>query len=183
MSSSIRTSACRAADDARACFGGRIYCAVNVVSLGDIIAWAERLQRHVAGIGRATFFESEVIQDAVCRCIEAVGEAGRETRDLAPGLDQTDPDLNLKARPSGARSHHPRLLQARPWDCVGHCHQIDTSNGGGRTRVGAEVRRGRCRRSGLRRPFDAPGKNLCFGAGSGLTAGSARTCERIRKKR
>ncbi len=32
-----------------------------------------RLQRHVVGIDRQAFLESEVIQDAVCRCIDIHG--------------------------------------------------------------------------------------------------------------
>lgn len=64
--------------------------------LGDIIAWGERLQRHVAGVDRSTFLASEVVQDAVCRCIEAVGEAAGKLDDLDPGLDRANPGLNLK---------------------------------------------------------------------------------------
>jgi hypothetical protein len=33
--------------------------------LGDIVAWGERLQRHIADVDRATFLANEVIQDAV----------------------------------------------------------------------------------------------------------------------
>jgi uncharacterized protein with HEPN domain len=64
--------------------------------LGDIVAWGERLQRHIADVDRATFFANEVIQDAVCRCIEAVGEAAGKLDDLDPGLDRTVPGLSLK---------------------------------------------------------------------------------------
>lgn len=64
--------------------------------LGDIIAWGERLQRHVSGIDRPTFLASEVIQDAVCRCIEAVGEAAGKLDDLDRNLDRITPELNLK---------------------------------------------------------------------------------------
>jgi uncharacterized protein with HEPN domain len=64
--------------------------------LGDIIAWGERLQRHIAGVDRAGFLGSEVIQDAVCKCIEAVGEAAGKLDDLDPELDRTVPGLNLK---------------------------------------------------------------------------------------
>jgi uncharacterized protein with HEPN domain len=60
--------------------------------LGDIVAWGERLQRHIADVDRATFFANEVIQDAVCRCIEAVGKAAGNLDDL----DRTVPGLSLK---------------------------------------------------------------------------------------
>ncbi|MGA2287631.1 DUF86 domain-containing protein [Bradyrhizobium sp.] len=64
--------------------------------LADIISWGERLQRHVDGIDRTTFLGSEIIQDAVCKCIEALGEAAGKLDDLAPELDRALPGLNLK---------------------------------------------------------------------------------------
>jgi uncharacterized protein with HEPN domain len=54
------------------------------------------LQRHITGVDRATFLGSEVIHDAVCKCIEAVGEAAGKLDDLDPELDRTVPGLNLK---------------------------------------------------------------------------------------
>jgi hypothetical protein len=78
--------------------------------LGDIIAWGERLQRHIAGVDRAGFLGSEVIQDAVCKCVEAVGEAAGKLDDLDPELDRTVPGAEPQARPEDARSHDPRVL-------------------------------------------------------------------------
>jgi uncharacterized protein with HEPN domain len=64
--------------------------------LADIVAWGERLQRHLAGIDRDAFFRNEMAQDAFCKCIEAVGEAAGKLDDLNPQLDRTVPGLNLK---------------------------------------------------------------------------------------
>ena len=64
--------------------------------LADVIAWGERMHRHVHGVDRATFLTSEIIQDAVSKCIEALGEAAGKLDDLDPELDRTIPDLNLK---------------------------------------------------------------------------------------
>jgi uncharacterized protein with HEPN domain len=64
--------------------------------LSDIISWGERLQDHLAGIDRQAFFESILIQDAACKCVEAIGEAAGNLDDLNPELDRTVPDINLK---------------------------------------------------------------------------------------
>jgi uncharacterized protein with HEPN domain len=64
--------------------------------LADIIAWGDRLEGHLSGLNRAGFFASPLIQDATCKCIEAIGEAAGKLDDLAPELDKTAPALNLK---------------------------------------------------------------------------------------
>ncbi len=64
--------------------------------LSDIISWGERLQDHLSGIDRQAFFESILIQDAACKCVEAIGEAAGNLDDLNPELDRNVPDLNLK---------------------------------------------------------------------------------------
>ena len=55
-----------------------------------------RLQDHLSGVDREAFFGSILIQDAACKCIEAIGEAAGKLDDLNPGLDSHVPDLNLK---------------------------------------------------------------------------------------
>jgi uncharacterized protein with HEPN domain len=45
--------------------------------LADIVAWGERLQRHLSDVDRDHFLGSEVLQDAVAKCIEAIGEAAK----------------------------------------------------------------------------------------------------------
>jgi uncharacterized protein with HEPN domain len=45
--------------------------------LSDIVSWGERLQEHLAGIDRKTFFADKLKQDAVSKCVEAIGEAAR----------------------------------------------------------------------------------------------------------
>jgi len=43
--------------------------------LDDIVEWADRLVRHLDGVTREAFAADALIQDAVTRCIEVVGEA------------------------------------------------------------------------------------------------------------
>jgi len=89
--------------------------------LSDIISWGERLQAHLAGIDRETFFKNELIQDAVSKCVEALGEAAGKLDDLNPELDRIVPDLNLKlARRTRDRLSHGyyRIDLALLWETV-----------------------------------------------------------------
>jgi uncharacterized protein with HEPN domain len=43
--------------------------------LQDIVHWGERAMRHVSNMTREQFLGEEKTQDAVSRCIEAIGEA------------------------------------------------------------------------------------------------------------
>lgn len=75
--------------------------------LSDMVSWGERLRGHLAGIDRETFFVDKLIQDAVSKCVEAIGEAAGKLDDLNPELDRTVPDLNLKlARKTRDRLSH-----------------------------------------------------------------------------
>ena len=75
--------------------------------LADIISWGERLPHHVAGINREAFFTDTLLQDAVSKCVEAIGEAAGKLDDLNPELDRTVADLNLKlARKTRDRLSH-----------------------------------------------------------------------------
>jgi uncharacterized protein with HEPN domain len=75
--------------------------------LTDIVSWGERLQHHIAGIDREAFFKDTLLQDAVSKCVEAIGEAAGKLDDLNPELDRTAPDLNLKlARKTRDRLSH-----------------------------------------------------------------------------
>jgi uncharacterized protein with HEPN domain len=75
--------------------------------LGDIIAWGERLEGHLAGISREAFFVNVLVQDAASKCAEAIGEAAGKLDDLETTLNTSFPDLNLKlARRSRDRLSH-----------------------------------------------------------------------------
>lgn len=81
----------------------------------------ERLQEHVAGVTRETFFTNALIQDAVSKCVEAIGEAAGKLDDLDPELDRALPDLNLKlARKTRDRLSHGyyRIDPVLLWETV-----------------------------------------------------------------
>lgn len=71
--------------------------------LRDIIAWGERLAAHIGGMTREAFLDDPRTQDAVARCIEVIGEAAGQLRQIAPELEQRDPSLAL-SRAYGARN-------------------------------------------------------------------------------
>src|SRR5690242_9909329 len=89
--------------------------------LADIIPWGERLQHHLAGIDREAFFKDALVQGAVSKCVEAIGEAAGKLDDLNPELDRTVPDLNLKlARKTRDRLSHGyyRIDPVLLWETV-----------------------------------------------------------------
>lgn len=69
----------------------------------DIVEWSERLASHVEGATAQGFLHDKRLQDAVCRCVEVIGEAAGRLRTLEPGLQQRHPNLDL-ARAYGTRN-------------------------------------------------------------------------------
>ena len=60
----------------------------------DIVEWGERLEGHIQGVAAGEFLRNTLLQDAVCRCLEVIGEAAGRLRALDPGLQQRHPDLD-----------------------------------------------------------------------------------------
>jgi len=73
--------------------------------LADIVAWGDRVARHIRGITLEEFARREMTLDAVSRCIEVLGEAAARLLEEAPALQATYPDLDLIA----ARAMRNRL--------------------------------------------------------------------------
>lgn len=63
--------------------------------LGDIIAWGERLEGHVAGMTYIDFMSDAKTQDAASKCAESIGLAANELSKLEPSLDREFPNLQL----------------------------------------------------------------------------------------
>ena len=51
---------------------------------GHILHAIERIGRHLSGMGQAAFLRSELVQDAVIRNIEIIGEASNNIQRVAP---------------------------------------------------------------------------------------------------
>ena len=77
--------------------------------LADVISWSERLHGHLEGIDRETLLANNLVQDAVSKCVEAIGEAAGKLDDLNPELDKTVPDLDLKLARK-MRDRHPTVI-------------------------------------------------------------------------
>ena len=63
--------------------------------LGDIVRWGERLAAHTAGMTADEFLRDARTQDAVCKCLEVLGEASRNLMLADPGLEARHPGLDL----------------------------------------------------------------------------------------
>ena len=63
--------------------------------LRDIVRYGERLARHLDGVSRSEFLVNQTVQDAVAKCVEAIGEAAGQIARLEPDLESRYPDLRL----------------------------------------------------------------------------------------
>ncbi len=63
--------------------------------LGHILQAIERIQRYTSGMSEIDFAQSEVIQDAVIRNFEVIGEASRNIARDCPEFAAAHPDLPL----------------------------------------------------------------------------------------
>jgi uncharacterized protein with HEPN domain len=63
--------------------------------LGHILEAIERIQRYVGGIDEKNFVNSQLVQDAVIRNLEVIGEASRNIERSHPDFAATHPELPL----------------------------------------------------------------------------------------
>jgi len=61
--------------------------------LGHILQAIERIQRYTADLDEAAFLHSELVQDAVIRNIEIVGEAANNVLRMAADFAAAHPDI------------------------------------------------------------------------------------------
>lgn len=63
----------------------------------DLLLFSRRIQSYVAGKTLEEFLASTLIQDAVVRNIEVLGEASRQLVEVCPTIEQRLPTLPLRA--------------------------------------------------------------------------------------
>jgi len=63
--------------------------------LGHILAAPRRIERYAAGLDQEGFLASEIVQDAVIRNLEVIGEASRNIERVHPGFAAAHPELPL----------------------------------------------------------------------------------------
>ena len=61
--------------------------------LGDILEWSGRVAKHLHNVTLEEFLESDLLQDAVTKCIENIGEAAIHATRLDPSLTDKYPDF------------------------------------------------------------------------------------------
>jgi len=62
----------------------------------DVVDWGERAMRHVSKMTRDQFLTEEKTQDAVSRCIEAIGEAANRAIRLDPTIAVDFPEFEAE---------------------------------------------------------------------------------------
>lgn len=82
--------------------------------LGHILEAIQRIERYVGSIGEADFLASEIVQDAVIRNLEVIGEASRNIERAHPDFAATHPELPLTL--ASDMRNALSLLQGRPAD-------------------------------------------------------------------
>jgi uncharacterized protein with HEPN domain len=63
--------------------------------LADIVLWGERIDRYLADKTREDFGADEILQLAVTKCIEVIGEAPSNILRLHAGFADEHPELEL----------------------------------------------------------------------------------------
>lgn len=63
--------------------------------LSHIFEAIERIQRYTAGLGRSEYLRNELVQDAVIRNLEVIGEASRNIQRDHPDFASQHPELPL----------------------------------------------------------------------------------------
>ena len=67
--------------------------------LGDILAWGQRLEGHIAGMSYDGFVRDPKTQDAASKCVESIGLAANEVGKLDPSLvSRSQPQPSLQGR-------------------------------------------------------------------------------------
>jgi uncharacterized protein with HEPN domain len=64
--------------------------------LQDIVHWGDRAMRHVLETSRSQFLTEEKTQDAVSRCIEAIGEAANRALKADPRIATDFPQFEAE---------------------------------------------------------------------------------------
>jgi len=91
--------------------------------LVDIVLWAERTGRFVAGVSQADFAEDEMRQMAVAKCIEAIGEAAGNILKRDPLWAEAHPEIELAEayRMRNRLSHGYDTIDTKVlWDTANH---------------------------------------------------------------
>jgi uncharacterized protein with HEPN domain len=64
--------------------------------LNDIVQWGDKVSRYVAGMTWEEFTEDDRTQDAVAKCVEAIGEAAGQLMRMSPDIQERYPTLVLR---------------------------------------------------------------------------------------
>jgi uncharacterized protein with HEPN domain len=80
--------------------------------LADIIVWGQRIGRFTSGMTIDQFLSNEILQLAVSKCIEAIGEPSGNILRIHPGFDDEHPERQL------AEAYRMRNRLAHGYDTI-----------------------------------------------------------------
>ena len=98
--------------------------------LDDIVHWGDRAVRHVSDMTREQFLSEEKTQDAVSRCIEAIGEAANRAIKSDPGIATDFPAFEAEKAYAARNVLSHDYFKTDPRDPLGHCEAIGSSHSG-----------------------------------------------------
>lgn len=94
----------------------------NIVQrLGDIIEYAERVTRYVAGRDQETFLADDMARDAVLRCLLCISEAAKKLGSEAERLMPNQPWKGIRAIGNPLRHEYDSIEDHLIWEAVRDC--------------------------------------------------------------
>ncbi|MGV3548430.1 HepT-like ribonuclease domain-containing protein [Rhizobium sp.] len=80
----------------------------------------ERIAAYLDGTSQGDFLRDTLLQDAVIRNLEIVGEASRNIVRHHPDFAEAHPELPLQSAYGNAQHPGPRLFRGGSWHCLGY---------------------------------------------------------------
>jgi len=92
--------------------------------LADIIEYAERVTRYVAGRDRESFLADDMARDAVLRCLQCISEAAKKLGDEAERLMPNQPWKGIRGIGNPLRHDYDSIEDHLIWEAVLGCPSL-----------------------------------------------------------
>ncbi len=92
--------------------------------LADIVEYAERVTRYVAGRDQETFLADEMARDAVLRCLQCVSEAAKKLGGEAEQLMPNQPWKGIRGIGNPLRHEYDSIEDHLIWEAVCGCPSL-----------------------------------------------------------
>lgn len=92
--------------------------------LADIIEYAERVRRYVAGREKETFLADDMAYDAVLRCLQCISEAAKKLGSEAERLMPDQPWKGIRSIGNPLRHEYDSIEDQLIWEAVCGCSSL-----------------------------------------------------------